>query len=324
MNNFADDLHRDITKETTAMRLPFSNLCLTGTCWFHVLAFAITAVWGTTFISSKQLLLAGLSPSDIIFYRFIIAYACLALFQRPFRWSADTVKDEAKFLLLGLFGGTLYFLTENSALKLTYVSNVSLICSTTPLLTLLLKYGLTKHRHPVKTLLSGSILAFGGVAMVVFNGHFTFHLNPKGDLLCLGSALCWTFYTLLIEQLSTTYPVGFITRKVFFYSIITLVPFLWSTSLLTDAHLLLSAPVAGRLFFLGFIASFLCFLLWNVCLKRLDAIVTTNYIYLMPAISIFVSNLTLGETINGVLIVGTLLVIAGMYMAGRKPSATPR
>ena len=51
-----------------------------GNLWLHLLAIAIVAVWGTTFISSKQLLLAGLSPSDIIFYRFVIAYVCLALF----------------------------------------------------------------------------------------------------------------------------------------------------------------------------------------------------------------------------------------------------
>lgn len=293
-----------------------------GNGWFHVLAFAIVAVWGTTFISSKQLLLAGLSPSDIIFYRFIIAYACLAFCQRPFRLWADNWKDEARFLLLGLFGGTLYFLTENSALKYTYVSNVSLICSTTPLLTLLLKYWLAKQGWPGRRLLLGSILAFGGVAMVVFNGHFAFHLSPKGDLLCLGSALCWTFYTLLIERLGRRYSVGLITRKIFFYSIVTLAPFLVQDSLLADPVVLLSAGVAGRLFFLGFVASFLCFLLWNVCLKRLDAIVATNYIYLMPAISILVSNLTLGESINAVLIAGTLLVIAGMYWAGRTPSPT--
>lgn len=302
-----------------------STFTLTGhrqALGFHLLAFAIVAIWGTTFISSKQLLLAGLSPSDIIFYRFVIAYLCLALFQRPFRLWADHWKDEAAFLLLGLFGGTLYFLTENSALKLTYVSNVSLICSTTPLLTLLLKYWLMEHRRPGSRLLGGSMLAFGGVAVVVFNGHFAFHLHPMGDLLCFGSALCWTLYTLLIERLSQKYSVGFITRKIFFYSIVTLVPFLIGTSLQTDLCLLLSPPVAGRLFFLGFVASFLCFLLWNVCLKRLDAIVATNYIYLMPAISIIVSNLTLGESINGVLVAGTLLVIAGMYWAGRDPSPT--
>ncbi len=293
-----------------------------GNGWFHVLALAIVAVWGTTFISSKQLLLAGLSPSDIIFYRFIIAYICLAFCQRPFRLWADNWQDEARFLLLGLFGGTLYFLTENNALKYTYVSNVSLICSTTPLLTLLLKYWLAKQGWPGRRLFLGSILAFGGVAMVVFNGHFAFHLSPKGDLLCLGSALCWTFYTLLIERLGQRYSVGLITRKIFFYSIVTLAPFLVQDSLLADPAVLLSAGVAGRLFFLGFVASFLCFLLWNVCLKRLDPIVTTNYIYLMPAVSIIVSNLTLGENINGILVAGTLLVIVGMYVAGRQPTVS--
>ena len=40
---------------------------------YHLLAVFIVIVWGTTFISSKQLLLAGLTPHDIIFYRFCMA-----------------------------------------------------------------------------------------------------------------------------------------------------------------------------------------------------------------------------------------------------------
>ena len=66
--------------DTTAMRASTFPFYRQGNLWLHLLAIAIVVVWGTTFISSKQLLLAGLSPSDIIFYRFVIAYVCLALF----------------------------------------------------------------------------------------------------------------------------------------------------------------------------------------------------------------------------------------------------
>ena len=287
---------------------------------YHLLAVFIVIVWGTTFISSKQLLLAGLTPHDIIFYRFCMAYLCLGLCARPFRLWADNWKDEALFLLLGLFGGTLYFLTENNALRFTYVSNVSLICSTTPLLTLLLKYSVVSRSLPGARLVIGSLVAFLGVAVVVLNGRLVFRLSPVGDLLCVGSALSWSLYTLLIEPLSRRYPVVFITRKIFFYSLLTLLPTFLVEPLTVRSALLLSAAVWPQLLFLGVVASFGCFMLWNVCLNRIGAIVASNYIYLTPVVSIVASNLVLGERMNLALFAGTALVLAGMAVAQRGSS----
>ena len=73
----------------------------------------------------------------------------------------------------------------------------------------------------------------------------------------------------------------------------------------------------SRILFLGLIASFACFMLWNVCLKKLNAVVVSNYIYLMPVISILASNLLLGESLNYMIIIGTAFVLSGMFIAGR-------
>ena len=41
---------------------------------YHAVAFAVAVIWGTTFISTKKLLLNGLPPEDIFFFRFSLAY----------------------------------------------------------------------------------------------------------------------------------------------------------------------------------------------------------------------------------------------------------
>ena len=77
---------------------------------YHLLAFLVVAIWGSTFVVTKLLLLAGLSPAMIFTLRFIIAYALLlgfAAFRRPFRWFANNWKDELIMLGLGLTGGSL-------------------------------------------------------------------------------------------------------------------------------------------------------------------------------------------------------------------------
>lgn len=167
-------------------------------------------------------------------------------------------------------------------------------------------------------ILMGSILAFAGVGAVIFNGKFVLNLNPTGDLLCLASALSWTLYTLVSKYLTDKYPAIFIVRKTFFYGLLTLIPFLaMQGSLTTSPHILLQPQVWSQLLFLGIVASFLCFMLWNVCLRKLNTIVLSNYIYLIPVISISASNLILGESLNAVIIAGTVLVIVGMYFAGK-------
>ena len=96
---------------------------------YHLIAFLVVAIWGSTFVVTKLLLLAGLSPAMIFTLRFIIAYALLlglAAFRRPFRWFAKSWKDELIMLGLGLTGGSLYFLAENAAMLYTTATNTSL------------------------------------------------------------------------------------------------------------------------------------------------------------------------------------------------------
>lgn len=300
-------------------RMVLPNIPKQSNITFHLLALFVVAVWGTTFVSSKALLLEGLGPSDILLCRFILAYVCICLCSRPIRLFANKLKDEALCLSGGLMGGTLYFVTENTALEYTLVSNVALICSTTPLLTMLIQYLILKKSKLSRSVLIGSLAAFSGVGIVIFNGRLVLDLNPAGDLLCLASALSWTLYTFISKELSSRYSPLFVIRKTFFYGIVTLVPiWLYQDAQAFDISILRLPDIWTQLLFLGIIASFACFMLWNICLRKLNTIVLSNYIYLVPVISILTSELFLGEEANLITLVGTILVIAGMYFASKQ------
>lgn len=133
-----------------------------------------------------------LTPVDIFFYRFVLAYLCIR-FISPKRLLADTVADECWLAGAGFCGGALYFVTENMALGLTLVSNVSLIVCISPLLTAFLVILFYRNEKVRKTLLAGSVMALAGVAFVVFNGHFILKLSPAGDLLTVAAAFSWAF-----------------------------------------------------------------------------------------------------------------------------------
>lgn len=165
---------------------------------------------------------------------------------------------------------------------------------------------------------AGCALAFVGVVLVVLNGRFVLHLSPRGDLLALSAALLWMLYSLVIKRLGDRLPVAYITRKVFFYGIVTILPwFAWEPFDLPAATLRHPA-VWGNLLFLGVVASLLCYVLWNAAMTRLGAVRTTNYIYLNPLVTMLTAALVIDERITPAALCGAALILSGMWLAERE------
>ena len=135
----------------------------------HLLALFTIIVWGSTFIVTK-LLLSEFTPVHIMLCRFVIAYFVLWLI-RP-KLEKTSVKDELLFAVMGVFGCTLYFITENTALEYTLASNVSIIVASSPIITAILAHFFVKGEKMNKNIVFGFFVAFLGVILVVVNGKF--------------------------------------------------------------------------------------------------------------------------------------------------------
>ena len=283
---------------------------------WHLLAVGVVAVWGTTFVNTKILYNSGLTPSEIFFLRFLVAYVAI-WFISPRKLFANSWRDEGTMLLLGITGGSLFFVAENSAVALTYVNNVSFITSTSPLVTVILGIVFVKSIKATWTLIVGSLIALVGVGLVIFNGSFILHLNPWGDLLALLTAVCWAVYTLLMKSVSERYSAVFITRKLFFYGLLTVLPMFlidpWTVSLAT----LLTPKVAFNLLLLGLVASFLCFALWTVVIERLGVMTASNYQYLNPITTVVASAIWLSEPMTAIAYIGSALILIGVIVSNK-------
>ena len=287
---------------------------------YHVTAFLVVSIWGSTFVFTKLLLLAGLSPAQIFTLRFIIAYLMLLVFclWRGIRWMADSWKDELLMAGLGISGGSLYFLAENGAMNYTTTTNTSLIVCLCPLFASALISLFYKSQRLSRTQTLGTLMAAAGVVVVVMNGHFVLHLSPKGDALAFVACLCWAVYSLLMIPANARYDTVFITRKVFFYGLLSMIPYFMLRPGL-NTHLLLGQPaLLWNLLFLGCVASTLCFLAWNWTMKKLGAVVVTNYVYFNPVVTILFAWLLLSESITLYFLLGTLLILVGMYLSDKR------
>ena len=283
----------------------------------YVIAFVIVVIWGCTFVQTKILINSGLRPDEIFLFRFTLAYI-LILPLAGKRLFLDNWTDEALAAALGLTGGSMYFVTENYALAYGYCSNVALIVCLTPMITAIIVDCFYKSERMGRSAVFGSAIAFVGMALVVFNGNFILQLSPLGDVLALAACLCWALYTLIIKRLQDKYSNMLITRKIFGYGLLTILPMLLVRGV--DIELLVDggAVVWGNILFLGCVASLLCFLGWNFCLERLGTVRATNLLYLNPVISITTSAIVLGERVTWIAILGAVLILAGLYCMRRK------
>jgi len=58
-------------------------------------------------------------------------------------------------------------------------------------------------------------------------------------------------------------------------------------------------------------------LAWNWVMKKLGAVVATNYVYLNPATTIIFAWLILSEQITVFFLLGTALILLGMFLADK-------
>lgn len=293
-----------------------------GNSIYHLIAIVIVGIWGLTFISTKSLLIAGLTPEEIFFIRFSIAYAgmwLLELKSHP-RLFCNSLKDELTMAVSGIMGGSLYFWSENTALQYTMASNVSFIVCTTPLLTALL-YSAIKKVGIGKWTLVGSVMALLGIGMIAFSGGEEFHLGLVGDILALVASLTWAIYTIVTNDILKKYPSVMVSRKVFFYGLVTIIPVLLYNGWTFPLSGFTQTKVLMNILFLGVIASLICYAMWNVIIKKLGTVSSSNYIYLNPLFTLLGATLILGERLAPVAIVGCILTLAGVWTASRQSTS---
>lgn len=279
----------------------------------YAAALFVAFIWSTTFVFTKVLLLE-LSPTEILVYRYVLAYLCFVVAKPKFE-SLKGWREEFKFALAGLLGVTLYFLCENYAIYYSTPSNVALLVVITPLITGVLAHFMTEGEPLTKRFLTGCLLALAGVFLVVFNGHYVLKLHPLGDFLAITAAFLFAFYCIILKNLDKAYSPVFITRRSFFYALLFMIPLTFSPSFRWDLPVLLKPAVFFNLGFLAVVASSYCFMLWNKVIWWLGAVKANNILYLVPPMTMTAAALILNERVTVLALAGAVLVLTGVYIS---------
>ena len=299
----------------------------------YILAGLCVFFWGITFVCTKSLL-QDFSSLEILFVRFLLAYIALWIIHP--KWEKIQFKDNWLFLLAGLSGIVVYQFSENIAINFTSASNVSVIVSICPMFTALFSQIFLKEKNITPFFIIGFVIAILGVFLVSFNGGKTvnFHINPKGDLIALLSAISWGFYSIFVSMVNKkNYELVASTRRMFLFALIILsflMIFGLTQSPQSPAYVSLAKNVNSMRFsklsnwfylcFLGIIASGFCFVAWNKACNIVGTVKVSVGLYLIPVVTIIFTFIFLGEKITLLGASGALLVITGLIISGIQKS----
>ena len=274
-------------------------------------------MWGATFVSTK-VLLSYFLPSEVLFTRAVLAFLALLLFY-PHHLKLRDSKQELAFAGAGLFGIVLYFMLENTALTMTYASNVGIIVACAPFFVSVIVSLFFKNEKPGKFFYIGFLIAMAGIILISLNGQKNLHLNPLGDGLAFLAMISWGCYSALVKKISEwEYPTIAVTRRIYFYGIVFLIPVLLCQHASWKPEILTKPEVFSNFLFLGLCASALGFLLWNLSTKWIGAVKTSVYIYVSPVVTVVLSMLVLHEKLTAASVAGSILIFIGLIISQRR------
>lgn len=276
-------------------------------------------IWAANTVVSKAA--AGvLDPAAISFYRWVIAALALTPFCLPHLWRRrrDLRPWLGKLLVLSLLGMVLYQCLAYYAAHSTSATNMGVIGSLLPLLTLLIG-ACCFGQKPGKQALLGMSISLFGVLWLLGQGNpqTLLHsgINPGDGMMLLGAA-SYALYGLLIRRWQLPFGPWLNLYLQILLAVLLLIPL----ALSADS---LAIPAQGwsMVLFAGLASSIFAAYCWMRGLASLGAERTSVFMNLMPLCTALIAVISLGEPIHGYHLLGGGLILSGVMLSQFKPRA---
>jgi drug/metabolite transporter (DMT)-like permease len=279
----------------------------------HRTAYAMILVtviaWGFSFVSIK-ISLRQIPPMSLGLYRFIIS--TMILFTAKKILSPDEKIRPADIPLLacaGLVGVTLYFFSENNGVTIITASESSIIIGAIPVLAIISER-LIFAKKLTALQYAGVLLSFGGIWLIVSKS-LSMSADVKGYLFMAGAAASWIAYNILTRPLFEKHSSIFIVSWQTAFGTLGFIPFAVAEHPPVTG---LSPETILHLLFLAVICSAMGYLFYVSALGKLDVVVSSVFINLIPVVSVVFCYAVLGERLHAIQLAGGAIVIAGVYL----------
>ena len=268
-------------------------------------------LYGGSFVAMKAALVF-LDPWLIVLGRLVLALAAFSLFWRRIPPASLIRRHLPGLLLMAVSEPCLYFVFEAKALTFTQASQAGVITALLPVM-VACAAGLFQHERTTPANWAGLALGCAGAALLSASAtQEQYSPNPAlGNLLEFAAMACATVYTLMVKRLVRHFSPFFLTA----FQVVTGTVFFLPALAMTPWPHELGWQVLTAIAYLGLGVSVGAYGLYNYCLSKLPAGRVAGAVNLIPAFTLALGWLVLGETITGWQWAAVGLILAGAWLA---------
>ena len=278
----------------------------------------LAALWGSSFTLIK-VSLEGLSPSQLVLARLVLGAAVLVGIAMARRVGLPKGGVWGHIAGAALFGNVIPFLLLSYGEQTTSAGIAGVLVGGTPLLTLVVATLALSTERATSRKVVGLVAGFAGVVLVIAPWQNAGG-ELAGQLACLGAALSYAVGFVYVRKFLS--PRGLAPLSLAASQLIAAVglqavatPFLaWQTPVLTGR-------VVWSIVLLGVLSTGLAYVLYFRLIGDLGATTASAVNYVVPVAAVTVSVLLLGEPVTWNLVVGGLVVLAGVGYAENRISS---
>lgn len=290
--------------------------------WITPALMATMMAWGLNFPMVKTLT-AWFDTSLLASLRMVVACAA---YWALMVWRRQPLPRLSRRQWLGLAACALTMVYANQMLftagmQRTGAANGALIMATSPMIASLLAalaFGERLHvRH-----LGAVLLGFGGVAVVVLHKPgAALGSAGLGDLLLVGCVIAYGLGGVIVQRLAPRIDMLHLSSVIYTLGMLMLLLHLGLAqgSTLTMQRVFPGWWPCTLLVVSAVLATTLANWVWTSAIARIGVARTTVFVYWVPIFGMAFSALLLGETLNAWYGLGLLLVLAGSWLATRRP-----
>lgn len=276
----------------------------------YLLAAAIAAtvwLWASAFVAIR----AGItdySPQHLSLIRGLtssLVYGVVAMFAHV---RIPAWRDLLVIFFSGLFGFAGYSLLLSRGEMSITASSASFIVNTVPIITVVLSILLFKEKLS-RSIMASMVIGFTGISIITLGESESVRLLNLGTVFVFVAAIFQSSYFLLQKILLKKYsPVEAAAYTVWVGTLMLLI----FAPGLKESILSASAKSTYAILYLGIFPGALGYLVFTYILSIISASSATQFLYLVPVVSIIVSYFWLSEIPSPVSIVGGVVALSAI------------
>ncbi|MFD7868362.1 DMT family transporter [Streptomyces sp. NPDC059783] len=276
------------------------------------LALAATVLLWATAFPAIRVALEGYGPAQLSFLRLAVASLALAAVAPSLGVRRPERADLWRIALAGGAGMSAYQLLLNWGEVHVPAGTASLIVAAVPAMSAVLAACFLGERFtPARA--GGTLVALAGAALVGVSGKESGYTAAAWAV--LAAACSQAVYNLTIKPLLHRYTGLEVAAYAMWAGTVLLVPLAPST---VPAVLDAPAGATAAVVFLGLLPSAAGFVVWGYAVARLSVTAATAALHLVPAVTLAVSYLWLGEQPRPVAVLGGLVTITGLVLLNKR------